>query len=148
MAAVGLTHGGFYKQFGSKEALAAEATGQAFAEFLGQLPERDPDRPEDHVAARTALLDHYFSPEHRDDPGTGCPVSALATDLAHEAADSPVRAIYVKGAEDLAQWLTTDGDEDLATLSTMVGALLLARPTSGTGLSGRVLAAARASIET
>lgn len=147
MAAVELTHGGFYKQFASKEALFAEATGQAFVEFLGQLVERYPERPEDHIAARSALLDFYFSAAHRDDPGTGCPVSGLVTDVAREAPDSPVRAVYAAGIQDLARWLSTDGDEGLATLSTMVGAVLLARATSRTDLSDRVLGAARASLQ-
>jgi len=147
MAAAGLTHGAFYKQFSSKEALVTEATGQVFDEFIGPLAERDPDRPEEYAAARTALLDRYFSAEHRDDPGAGCPASTFAADVAREAEDSPVRAVYAKGAEDFSRWLATDGDEDLAALSTMVGALLLARATSGTDLSDRILAAARAAVE-
>ena len=136
MAAAGLTHGGFYKHFPSKEALVAEATGRAFDELGAQLQATD----------RDALLDYYLSPEHRDDAGNGCPTAGLAADVAREPADSPARGPYANGVEGFAQWLGDDGDEDLVTLSTMVGALLLARATSGTAVSDRILAAARAAL--
>ena len=146
MAAAGLTHGGFYKQFSSKEALVAEATGRAFDRLGDRLTALDEDRPDDHAGARRALLDHYLSPAHRDDAGDGCPTAALAADVAREPADSPAREPYARGVEAFARWLGEAGDEDLAALSTMVGALMLARATAGTDLSERVLAAARESL--
>src|SRR3954469_979688 len=75
MAEVGLTHGGFYKQFASKEALVAEAVGQAFTELSESLKDQDRD---DFVRG-------YLSPAHRDNPGPGCPAAGFAGDLAHEA---------------------------------------------------------------
>src|SRR3954454_11042529 len=80
MAAAGLTHGGFYKQFASKEALVAEAVGQAFAEQAERLAgyrQRD-----EHDAARAAFLTTYLSGEHRDDRGLGCPTAGFGGDLA------------------------------------------------------------------
>src|SRR5436190_15149008 len=81
MKAAGLTHGGFYKQFASKEALIDEATAHAF----GELTRRHKDGLEQHggrrAAAQQALIDTYLSPEHRDSPADGCPVAALATDM-------------------------------------------------------------------
>jgi TetR/AcrR family transcriptional repressor of nem operon len=74
MAEVGLTHGGFYKQFASKEALVAEAVGQAFAELSERLQDQDRD---DFVRG-------YLSPAHRDNPGPGCPAAGFGGDLAHE----------------------------------------------------------------
>jgi TetR/AcrR family transcriptional repressor of nem operon len=148
MAEAGLTHGGFYKQFSSKEALVAEATGQAFTELGKQLTARDQSRPEDHAGARANLLDYYLSPEHRDHAGEGCPTSGLAVDVAREEPDSPVRATYAEGVAGFAKWLALENtDEDLVTLSTMVGALLLSRATTGTELSDRILTAVRASLE-
>jgi TetR/AcrR family transcriptional repressor of nem operon len=165
MAAAGLTHGGFYKQFSSKEALVAEATGQAFTELGEQLTGRD-DESGGHAAARTALLDYYLSPDHRDHAGEGCPTSGLAVDVAREAPGSPVRATYAEGVAAFARWLSPESpgspesgtspgsqnnpdpaDQDLVTLSTMVGALLLSRATAGTELSDRILATVRASLE-
>lgn len=84
MKAAGLTHGAFYKQFASKEALVDEATAHAFAElnqrYGAGLEQHDGQRE----AAQQALIDVYLSVEHRDDPADGCPVAALATDIARE----------------------------------------------------------------
>src|SRR5689334_21515468 len=73
MAEAGLTHGGFYKQFESKDALAVEAIAQAFAEQAETV--RTYQGQPDPAAARTAFISGYLSPEHRDDPGPGCPVT-------------------------------------------------------------------------
>lgn len=83
MKAAGLTHGAFYKQFASKEALVDEATAHAFAE-LAQRYSAGLDRHDGREAAQQALVDTYLSVEHRDDPAHGCPVAALATDIARE----------------------------------------------------------------
>src|SRR3954469_8334866 len=64
MAEVGLTHGGFYKQFASKEALVAEAVGAAFTEQAAGLTTPGPE-----------FFAHYLSAEHRDSPGHGCPTA-------------------------------------------------------------------------
>src|SRR3954468_13217471 len=68
MAEVGLTHGGFYKQFASKDALVDEAVGLAFTEQAGRLAGFA-----EHDGGRSAFLDTYLSTDHRDDPGHGCP---------------------------------------------------------------------------
>jgi TetR/AcrR family transcriptional repressor of nem operon len=147
MAAAGLTHGGFYKQFASKEALVAEATGRAFGELGGRLTELDEQHPGDHPAARRELIDYYLSPEHRDHAGQGCPTTALGPDVAREAPDSPAREPYADGVHGFARWLAAnDHDEDLTALATMVGALMLSRATTGTDLSDRFLEAARRSL--
>ncbi len=140
MAAAGLTHGGFYKQFASKEALVAEAAGQAFDHLDARLGAMGDDRGE----ARRTLVDYYLSPEHRDDPGDGCPTAGLAADMAHEAPDSAARQIFASGVESFGRRLAAepDGGEDLAAVSMMVGAVLLARATSG-DLSERILRAAK-----
>jgi TetR/AcrR family transcriptional repressor of nem operon len=137
MAEVGLTHGGFYKQFASKDALVAEAVGQAFTEQAGRLAEFA-GRP----GGRSAFLDMYLSPEHRDDPGHGCPSAGFGGDLAREAPDSTAKIPYAEGVELYAQWL----DGDLAAVSTLIGAIVLARATAGTELSDRILAAARTAL--
>lgn len=147
MAAAGLTHGGFYKRFASKEALVAEATGRAFGELGDRLTALDERHPGDHQAARRELLDDYFSAEHRDRAGQGCPATALGGDLAREAPDSPARKPYADGVRDFARWMAAGEDEDLPAVATMVGALMLARATAGTELSDRFLAAARHALD-
>lgn len=157
MAEVGLTHGGFYKQFASKEALVAEAVGLAFRQQAERLPETGDE------AGRRAFLDDYLTAAHRDAPGLGCPSAGFGGDLAHAATGGPgaagaagpagpaaedeARAAYARGVETYARRLGRDGEPDLAAVSTMVGAIILARATAGTELSDRILAAARARIE-
>jgi TetR/AcrR family transcriptional repressor of nem operon len=131
MAESGLTHGGFYKHFDSKDALLVEAVEQAFAQQAERLAAAD--------ETRDAFIARYLSPEHRDSPGAGCPSAGFGADLAHAGPDTPARAAYVAGVTAYAHLL---GD-DLATLSTMIGAIVLARATAGTDLSDEILRAAR-----
>jgi len=145
MGAAGLTHGGFYKQFPSKEALVAEATGQAFGDLGARLAALDERHAGDHDAARRELVAGYLSAEHRDDAGNGCPVTGLGPDVAREGSEGAAREPYARGVEDFARWMAS-GDEGLAAVATMVGALLIARATSGTPLSDRVLTAAREAL--
>ncbi|MFU9031779.1 TetR/AcrR family transcriptional regulator [Rhodococcus erythropolis] len=143
MKASGLTHGGFYKQFASKDALIDEATTHAFAE-LAQLHAAGLER---HAGqrdeARQALIDNYLSVEHRDNPADGCPAAALAADMAREPADSEARRVYVEGVGDFAKALADEEHDGLVRLSTMIGALALSRATKGSSLSEEVLVAAR-----
>jgi TetR/AcrR family transcriptional repressor of nem operon len=147
MAEVGLTHGGFYRQFASKEALVAEATALAFGDLAGLLSGLDGSNANDHGAALRELIDYYLSPAHRDDPGAGCPTTAFGRDMARGEGAEAARAGYADGVQQFARWLSTDGGEDYATLCTLVGALTLARATAGTDISDRVLAAARAGMK-
>ncbi|MEJ0098202.1 MAG: TetR family transcriptional regulator [Bauldia sp.] len=79
MGAAGLTHGGFYKHFPSKEALAAAACADGFAWLKGLLETIEARHPKSPPAARADLIAGYLAPAHRDDPGDGCPAIAWAT---------------------------------------------------------------------
>jgi TetR/AcrR family transcriptional repressor of nem operon len=138
MKSIGLTTGGFYKQFPSKEALIAEAAQAAFVDLDRLLAEFDTAH-DDHDTARGALVDFYLSAEHRDQPGTGCPAAGFAGDLAREQTGAEVRETYVAGVEEFAAWLATDDNDGLAMVATLVGAILLARATAGTELSEKIL---------
>ncbi|WP_405504107.1 TetR/AcrR family transcriptional regulator [Streptomyces purpurascens] len=146
MKAAGLTHGGFYKHFASKEALLGEATAHAF----DALTQYHKDGLEQHGgqrgAAQQALIDTYLSPGHRDSPGDGCPVAALVTDIAREGEEHEARRIYTEGVGDFAEWLTTEDQDGITRLCTMLGALVLARATNGSPLSEEILSAARAAL--
>jgi TetR/AcrR family transcriptional repressor of nem operon len=146
MKAVGLTHGGFYKQFASKEALIDEATTHAF----GELAQRHTAALELHAgqldAAQQALIDAYLSVEHRDNPADGCPVAALAGDMAREPSNHEAHRVYAKGVSDFADWLATEDQDGITRLCTMLGALLLARATKDSPLSEEILTAARAAL--
>ncbi|MFD5752024.1 TetR/AcrR family transcriptional regulator [Streptomyces sp. NPDC127033] len=144
MKAAGLTHGGFYKQFASKEALIDEATAHAFA-GLTRLREEGLDRHAgQRDAAQQELIDIYLSTEHRDSTADGCPAAALAADMTRGPADREARRIYAEGVRDFADWLTTEDQDGIARLCTMLGALLLARATKGSQLSEEILTAGRA----
>ncbi|MDG4820587.1 TetR family transcriptional regulator [Asanoa sp. WMMD1127] len=133
MAGAGLTHGGFYKQFTSKDALAVEALTRGLAEVAERLARIA--QPSD----RAAFLDHYLSPDHRDSPGAGCPIAGFARDL--PGANPDLVTTYADGVEYYADKLG-----DLTAVSTAVGALILARATAGTDLSDRILAEAVAAL--
>ncbi|MFE2568677.1 TetR/AcrR family transcriptional regulator [Streptomyces mirabilis] len=147
MKAAGLTHGGFYKQFGSKEDLVDEAIAHAFDEQAAHsavAPEEQAGEPE---AARRSLIEDYLSVWHRDHPGEGCPVSGFAADLGREPGQAArAQDVYINGVRNRAARLATGDDDGMAQLCTMVGALVLARATRDNPISEELLQAARASL--
>ncbi|OKK16041.1 TetR family transcriptional regulator [Streptomyces sp. CB00455] len=160
MKAAGLTHGAFYKQFASKETLVDEVTAHVFDEIARRnaagLERHDGQRD----AAQRALIDAYLSVEHRDNAADGCPVSALAIDVARGPEGREARRTYAEGVADFAAFLApaegVGGGEGiggvggveggLARLCTLVGALVLSRATQGSPLSEEILAAAHAAL--
>jgi TetR/AcrR family transcriptional repressor of nem operon len=147
MAEAGLTHGGFYKHFDSRDDLVAEAVEEAVAQSRDGFVAVT-EGAEDPLAT---FVDWYLSPGHRDDPGSGCAVVALGADAAR--ADERVRATYTGQVERyISQMEGLLGGEDeevrrraIAAVSEMVGALLIARAVDDEELSEEILAAARAS---
>jgi TetR/AcrR family transcriptional regulator, transcriptional repressor for nem operon len=147
MKAADLTHGGFYGHFASKDDLVAQASTRAMARAATnweRIVEGAPDEP------FTALLKHYLSPRHRDDPGKGCVFAALAADASRSG--KVVRSAFGEGLELLLDILTDaipDGSKAarrrkaVAAMAALVGALALARATEGTPLSDEILDAAR-----
>jgi TetR/AcrR family transcriptional regulator, transcriptional repressor for nem operon len=151
MAAAGLTHGGFYRHFESKETLAGEACARAFAESVQRWKQRVA-ASSDRGSALLVLTEGYLSSRSRDTPGISCPTTALACDVAREPAGSPLRAAFVAGTRQLIDVLASlqnedgkmaDRSEAMAQFATMVGAVILARATAGDSLSDELLAAAR-----
>ncbi|MEU4116348.1 TetR/AcrR family transcriptional regulator [Kitasatospora sp. NPDC028055] len=162
MAAAGLTHGGFYRHFSSKDDLVAQALTAAFAErreAMDALVDELADGRTDHQAdgpagegepctPRAEFLARYLSTLHRDHPGQGCAAAALAADAARAEPGAPLRTAFTAGLRDLVdgfQQLPDPAGREaaLADLSTMVGALMLARASDDPGLSAELLAAAR-----
>lgn len=152
MAGAGLTHGGFYGHFSSKDGLAAVACNRAFASSAERWSRRFAAMP-DAAARRQAYVEGYLAPATRDRPGTGCAAAALAGDVAREPADKPVRAAYLAGLQGMAERLeqlqsAAPGSAAahraaLADMATLVGALVLSRATRGAPLSDEILASAR-----
>ena len=153
MAEIGLSRGGFYKHFESKEALVAAAIDATFEQHVGRLDQFADEQSRDCEQTRTAFLDYCLSTENRDGPGTGCP-SPFVVDVARSGPDDGSRAAFLRGTHALLDELrektvgedpgpAEDEDALLADLATTVGAILLARATAGDPLSDDILAAAR-----
>ncbi|EPA9111855.1 MAG: TetR/AcrR family transcriptional regulator [Serratia liquefaciens] len=152
MAAVGLTHGGFYGHFASKDELAAVASRRAVEESA-QRWETASRQPDQHNLQ--TLVDAYLNVRHRDCPGEGCMVAALAGDVAREEADKPVHQAYLSGVKAmLARLESLSPDEQqpqrqqqaLVQMVMLVGALTLARATQGDALSEQFLNATRQAL--
>jgi TetR/AcrR family transcriptional regulator, transcriptional repressor for nem operon len=150
MEAAGLTQGAFYKQFASKDDLAAQASKRALESISGQWSAAIESNPEDPLGAVVA---HYLSMGHREQRGAGCPLPALAADAARQGAD--VKASFEAGIRKylvtLKGWVGGASGEDstdraMATLSTMVGALMLSRAVNNKRLAKRLLQAAAKSV--
>ena len=149
MTTVGLTQGGFYKQFESKQALAAEATDRAFALNGADLESVAAHHPDDPNAAMREFVANYLSPRNRDDRADGCATTALSGDATRDEADGPLRAAYTRGVEGYLDQLArftepgTGRAERITTMCALVGALTLARATAGSPLSEEILDAVR-----
>lgn len=147
MKAADLTHGGFYGHFASKDDLIAQASRRSMARAAvnwRKLVAGAPDRP------YAALLNHYLSPRHRDDPGRGCAFAALSGDAAR--CGKPVRKAFADGLEPLIDTLAevchgrskaARRRKAIAALAELIGALILARAVGGAALSDEILDAAR-----
>lgn len=151
MGAAGLTHGGFYGHFESREALAKEACTRAFTQSMEHWKQKI-DANEDILSARTDIIAPYLSAANRDNPGDSCPVTVFAGDMCHETAESGLHQTYTQGLEALLQMLTplmgadqpeANRQKALVDYSLMVGALTLARATRGDALSDEILDATR-----
>ncbi|MFF9127912.1 TetR/AcrR family transcriptional regulator [Streptomyces sp. NPDC014889] len=146
MKAAGLTHGGFYKQFASKEALIDEATAHAFGELARLREDMLEQHAGERATAQQAFTDTYLSVEHRDSSAEGCAAAALAGDMAREPGDPEARRVYTEGVGAFAEWLAAEDQDGIARLCTMLGALILARATKGSPLSEEILTSARAAL--
>ena len=148
----GMTVGGFYAHFPSKRSLVAEALREALRKSRGLLASSLAGK--DGAAWVKAMAGGYLSRSHRDNPQSGCPLPATLCEVARE--DAQVREALAGEigdmVDEIASHLEAAGSHDprseaLATLSTMVGSLTMARALAGTPLSDAVLRACRRHIE-
>jgi TetR/AcrR family transcriptional repressor of nem operon len=142
MKDAGLTHGGFYRHFASRDELVAEAIERALSEGSQAVAAvaQVQDCPLD------ALVDAYLSTAHRDALATSCAVTTLAADVAR--ANQKARSAYTRQVDAYLELLTTliSGNtprarrrKALAALSTLVGAVSMARAVNDDKLSREIL---------
>jgi TetR/AcrR family transcriptional regulator, transcriptional repressor for nem operon len=147
MKAADLTHGGFYGHFASKDDLVAQASrrtmGQAATNWTRVVAEA-PDHP------FAALLEHYLTQRHRDDPGHGCGFAALCNDAARSG--KAVHDAFAEGLEPLLDILaqsmpdrtkTLRRRKAVAAMAALVGAVSLARAVGDPALSDEIILAVK-----
>jgi TetR/AcrR family transcriptional repressor of nem operon len=144
--AAGMTHGSLYSQFGSKERLVEEALTYAIA-ASGKA-----------TAGATTLAQYiaaYLAPEHRDRPGQGCPLAALACEMPRQSGG--VRARFTAGVRGMLKQLSGRLDAELkrskrdeqalATVASLIGAIVVARAVDDPELSDAMLRATRKQLD-
>ena len=147
MKEAGLTVGGFYKHFDSRDDLVAEAVNSAFGGWKRRVEAaKSSGRP----VAFEKLIDEYLNEAHRDNPGTGCAFSALAPEIARS--DKRTRAITSEQIRNDIQLIAalhpsrdkhTARSKAILTFSALVGAMSLARAVSDEALSREILETVR-----
>lgn len=151
MARAGLTHGGFYAHFPSKDALVKEAIGTMFADARARSDKIDADGdPRDVLRA---YIDFYLSPAHRDRRDRGCPLPTLSGDFARSRPETRQRfgagvvGIATRLAAPLAKLGYANPDAEAhALLAQLVGGVALARAVGDAALSDALLADTHASV--
>lgn len=151
MKDAGLTHGGFYAHFDSREALVIEAFTHAMdrsTEFWRKLSEET--APEKRLSK---IVNTYLTSAHRDDPGHGCALPALAAEIARESVKT--RRVFATRMEQMIDMFAAQFDgvprktarkRAMAALATMMGSLVMAR-TAGSGeFSDEILKAGREAV--
>jgi TetR/AcrR family transcriptional repressor of nem operon len=152
MAKAGLTHGGFYAHFKSKDELVAAAIGEMFKDASTRFAKSTEGYSPN--AGMVRYIDFYLSEDHRDRRATGCPVTALAADLPR--LEGAARERYGQGVsgltDKLAGQLVAMGHADAGAVAPslvaeLVGALSLARAVSDPVQSAAILATSRAALK-
>ncbi|CAM3725584.1 TetR/AcrR family transcriptional regulator [Rahnella bruchi] len=152
MSKAGLTHGGFYAHFASKEALLEAAIEQMFNQVMLRWEKNNQGLAAPQQLA--AYIDFYLSPWHRDNRAQGCPVSALASETPRMSA--PCQAEFARGIERIRamiiRQLTEMGVDDpqtaaISVSAELMGSLSLARCEPDREISDALLESAKKALK-
>ncbi|QIG91405.1 MULTISPECIES: TetR/AcrR family transcriptional regulator [unclassified Bradyrhizobium] len=151
MKDAGLTHGGFYAHFDSREALVIEAFSYAMDRAIERWRKVAADIPPEKRLS--TIIDGYLSAAHRDDPGQGCAIPALGAEIARESPKTR-KAFALK----LDQMIDMIADQipdiprkaarkqAMAVLATMMGTIVMSRISGSGEMSDEILAAGREAV--
>lgn len=151
MKEAGLTHGGFYGHFSSKDDLIAEASARALKHSLALWSPLAKSTPSDPLAA---IADIYLTSRHRDNPGVGCLLAALGPDVSRQG--PVVRHTvtdHIRASFDLltklvpAKSKAAKRQKAISTYATLVGTMVMARAVDDPALSQEILDAGLASVK-
>jgi len=153
MSAAGLTHGGFYKHFNSKDEVVVESVSHSLESMLTSWEHILSSKPENEALVR--LISGYLSTDLRDDFAHGCPFAALATEIARsgEAVRDVATTRFVEFIDLLAVQLKASNRsaarrEALRMFTSMVGALVMSRMVTDEALSESILRETRKYLTT
>ncbi len=151
MKEAGLTHGGFYAHFDSRDALVIEAVTHAMDRSTERWRKLTEETTPDKRLSK--IVNSYLAPDHRDNPGNGCAVPALAAEIARESAKT--RRVFAGRMEQLIDMLADQYQglprkaarkQATAALATMMGSLVMARVTGNGELSDEILKSGRDAV--
>jgi TetR/AcrR family transcriptional regulator, transcriptional repressor for nem operon len=151
MQDAGLTHGGFYAHFDSRDALVIEAFTHAMDRSTEHWRKQAAETPAEKRLS--AIVNGYLSPVHRDNPGQGCAVPALASDIAREGAKT--RRAFSGRMQQMIEILAKQfpglppkaaRKQAVAALATMMGSLVMARVAGNGEFSDEILKSGRDAI--
>jgi TetR/AcrR family transcriptional repressor of nem operon len=140
MQAAGLTHGSFYNHFKSKDALVVDCIQHGATKSLSDMGKRAPT-----VVGRDGYIDFYLGVSHRDDPGSGCLMSAIGSEVHREPATRPGMTLFIENFIDkLASHFPWSSKararrDSIRATAAMVGGLILARAVDDEALSLEIL---------
>ena len=135
MKAAGLTHGAFYAHFGSKEEQQAAAVAYGQKVSLGRAQRSKSKK------GKGSFADRYLSPRHRDDPGDGCTMAALAQEVARSTPE--IKSALEQGLEEILSARGGDRKEAIFQAAAMMGGVVLARAVQDPRLSDEILRSVR-----
>lgn len=151
MKEAGLTHGGFYAHFDSREALLIEAFGYAMDRSMDYWRKTTAETAPDKGLA--TIVDSYLTAVHRDDPGRGCAVPTLGAEIVRESPKA--RRAFAAKLEQMIDMIAAQlpdlppkaaRKQAAATLATMMGTLVLSRIAGNSEFSDEILAAGREAV--